>query len=627
VATKPKKDSRAQGELVPGPEDAPEQALVELAEPNPDPDPNDLTEETLLPVWKMVRLSRRELTLIDHPAFQRLFEVYQLGQTNLVYRGATHMRGEHAIGTVFAAMEIVNAVHRNRARREPNADDRWATAPELNQTEVAFIRLGALMHDIGHLPAGHTLEDELGLLAHHDGDERIELVLGMKDWHGGKTRSLAELIDELYAADAVLAAQRDEQDKPLSASQLLVRLISADHHGAQGTEGIAFRLGVCRDVIGNTICADLIDYLHRDWLHIGKPRNFDPRLLDYMQILTRTRQGKREDRLVIHLGKRRRPRPDAVTAILDLLESRYQLSEIALYHRVKLAAAAMLERAIAEYRDTFPAVDQRDALEALIPDLLQCSDIEVLGLLARKLSERQNASNSKRVKAAIDLTKRLRIRRLHRDLQILYADELGPPERSQLLAERYCGDPEKSGEDARETVRQAAENRLISVRSLEEDFQLPTGSIVMYCPPLQMNTKIAKVGIFRNGTVDSLDSLDSHGGISGGHLAAQKDRFRRLWRILFAIDPEVHDELEKADLLSVMRDAIEKVTLWTASDLEDEPDDAIRGIAETLVARPSSPYYECPIIKPALNREQEDVELPGGGRPIRSFIGQKTKKS
>src|SRR4051812_37455810 len=63
-------------------------------------DPNSLLEETLLPVQGMVRLSEREMEIVDHPAFQRLFEIFQLGQTQLVYRGATHTRGQHAVGCV-----------------------------------------------------------------------------------------------------------------------------------------------------------------------------------------------------------------------------------------------------------------------------------------------------------------------------------------------------------------------------------------------------------------------------------------------------------------------------------------------------------------------------------------------
>ena len=49
------------------------------------------------------------------------------------------------------------------------------------------------------------LEDELGLLFHHDDDERIEMVLDKTTWHGRTYCPLRELIDEVYAADAVAA--------------------------------------------------------------------------------------------------------------------------------------------------------------------------------------------------------------------------------------------------------------------------------------------------------------------------------------------------------------------------------------------------------------------------------------
>lgn len=594
-------------------------------------DPNDPVKETLLPINGMVRLTPRELEIIDHPAFQRLFEIFQLGQTNLVYRGATHMRGEHAIGCIDAAMLMVDAIHRNRARGEVVLTERWQRAGALSPQEIAFVRLGALLHDIGHLPAGHTLEDELGLLPKHDADERVNLLLDRTDWHGRDYRSMRSLIDDRYRQDAVLAAQRND-DGVLSASELLVRLISSDHANARPTPGTSFRVGVCRDIIGNTICADLIDYLHRDWLHIGKPREFDPRLLEYMQILSRRRQEDQEDRLVIHLGGKSRPRPDAVTAILDLLESRYQLAEIALFHRVKLAATGMLERVIAEYRDTFPGEDaQRSALESLIPDLLECSDVEVLKLLEDKLVERLEgdftADKSARIGAAIDLARRLRVRDLHRDLHVVYWDDLPSPERAKQIAELYSGDPELTGEEARQDVRRAAESRLHAVRALEYELDLDPCSIVMYCPSLQMNSKIAEVGIFSRGRVDSLAKLDEDGRISGGHLRAQQERFRRLWRISFAIDQKTYTNLDSTDLLTSLRNLIDRGTLWVPDDLDDDPDDGVRDIAETIVRREGSPWHEHEIVAPGANRQQESLEHPGGAPSARSFISPKPKSS
>jgi len=193
VARKQQQDSDdvpAQEELVPKSNSTESsEVLVEIAKD--DDDPNERLGETLLPVSGMVRLTPRELEVISHPAFQRLFEIHQLGQTHLVYRGATHMRGEHAIGTVEAAMLFVDAIYRNRARGTKEASSRWSEAPELSMEEVAFVRLGALLHDIGHLPAGHTLEDELGLLPPHPGAERIELILDQEEWHGRRYEPFA----------------------------------------------------------------------------------------------------------------------------------------------------------------------------------------------------------------------------------------------------------------------------------------------------------------------------------------------------------------------------------------------------------------------------------------------------
>ena len=144
---------------------------------------------------------------------------------------------------------------------------------------------------------------------------------------------------------------------------------------------------------------------------------------------------------MINLRGTPRPRPDAITAILDLLEARYQLAEIALFHRVKNSASGMLERAIAEYRDTFPIAEQADALAALTPRLLECSDLEMLALFERELALRRNRRNAPRVDGAIDLLRRLRVRQLHRDLEILYEDDVGGPEAVRVIVERFSEKP------------------------------------------------------------------------------------------------------------------------------------------------------------------------------------------
>lgn len=118
----------------------------------------------------------------------------------------------------------------------------------------------------------------------------------------------------------------------------------------------AFRLDICGDIVGNTICADLLDYIYRDWYHVGKPKHVDDRIFQYMSIRTRVSgfttdeegcpRPTAEDRFVINIGSRPNLRTDGVTAIISLLESRYELAEAVLFHRTKMTATAMLERAL-----------------------------------------------------------------------------------------------------------------------------------------------------------------------------------------------------------------------------------------------------------------------------------------
>jgi len=185
----------------PAPEFVPGSVLVEPAAPSSN-QLNELNKETLLPVTGMVRLSRRELRVIDHPAFQRLFEIYQLGLAYLVYRGATHMRGEHAIGTLEEATKLAEASRRNAGSADVTPGNDWQPAEPLSNVELSFVRLAALLHDVGHISAGHTLEDELGLLSHHDADARIEMVLDKTTWHERPYRPLLDSVTRAVSCGA-----------------------------------------------------------------------------------------------------------------------------------------------------------------------------------------------------------------------------------------------------------------------------------------------------------------------------------------------------------------------------------------------------------------------------------------
>src|SRR6476620_7891190 len=107
------------------------------------------------PLWNNIRVDPLALRLIDTPAFQRLRYVRQLGLAYLVYPGAIHSRFEHALGTFNLARHAL-AMLEERGFLQGLPDD-----------ECLVVRCAALLHDIGHYPYSHALE-EIGALHHEE---------------------------------------------------------------------------------------------------------------------------------------------------------------------------------------------------------------------------------------------------------------------------------------------------------------------------------------------------------------------------------------------------------------------------------------------------------------------------
>src|SRR5687768_4189659 len=107
------------------------------------------------PLWNNIRVDPLALKLIDTAAFQRLRYVRQLGVAFLVYPGASHSRFEHALGTYHLARQALLLL-------EERGDLR-----DLPETDRMDVRMAALLHDIGHYPFSHALE-EIGALNHEE---------------------------------------------------------------------------------------------------------------------------------------------------------------------------------------------------------------------------------------------------------------------------------------------------------------------------------------------------------------------------------------------------------------------------------------------------------------------------
>src|SRR5919106_4199198 len=107
------------------------------------------------PLWNNILVDEVALRLIDTSAFQRLRYVRQLGLAHLVYPGATHTRFQHAVGAYHLSRRTISLLAERGELGSVGAD------------ECAVVRAAALLHDIGHYPFSHALE-EIGALDHEE---------------------------------------------------------------------------------------------------------------------------------------------------------------------------------------------------------------------------------------------------------------------------------------------------------------------------------------------------------------------------------------------------------------------------------------------------------------------------
>jgi HD superfamily phosphohydrolase len=118
------------------------------------------------PIHTFIRVSSDERRVIDSRPFQRLRDIHQLALTYMVYPGATHRRFEHCLGVMDLAGRVFDVIVRHAHRRDEVR--RFFPPDEKLQYWRTVVRMGALCHDLGHMPFSHGAEELLPKGYHHE---------------------------------------------------------------------------------------------------------------------------------------------------------------------------------------------------------------------------------------------------------------------------------------------------------------------------------------------------------------------------------------------------------------------------------------------------------------------------
>ncbi len=417
------------------------------------------------PVHGDLYLTADEMRILDTRQMQRLRGIRQLGTAHLVYPGAQHTRFEHSLGTLHLTQKLIDAINHNR-----DLDPQSRVG--VGEDEARLLRAAALVHDITHMPFGHSIEDQSGILERHDSAARYARILRPDTEVGEVLQDLGILREVL----AVLLPESDERSRTVPC--------------------------FWRELISDTICADILDYLKRDALFTGLNLLYDERVLRYFMV------DRKSGHLFVDLEKRGLLREDMLSEIVRVLEARYFFSERVYYHHTKIAAGAMLARLV-----------EGSLLQGGLPAerLYDQTDDSLLQLL-----ERHPPSDPRSAGRHLDLIDRFRTRRLLKRACV-FPRYVNIDVQDRLL-ERFF---------ARERWRERAElEKSVEDRLRAGGVEPPV--VVLYCPSQKMQLKEAATHVRFPGEQDVHPLL--HYGDRIPRLRDLEQRYRDLWKLYVLTD-------------------------------------------------------------------------------------------
>jgi uncharacterized protein len=260
------------------------------------------------------------LQIISHPFYQRLRNIHQMAFAHLVYPGAMHSRLHHSLGAYHLMCIAINELK--------------SKGTDISPEEELAAKIAILLHDIGHGPYSHALENELIKDVHH---ETISLLImhALNDEFGGQLTMAIDIFTNKYT------------------KQFLYQLVSGQ------------------------LDVDRMDYLTRDSFFTGVAEG----VIGYDRILKM---------LVVH-GGNLMIEEKAIYSIEKFLVSRRLMYWQVYLHKTVLCAEQTLQRVIRRAREIGaaaptkalaiflnPAKEEQKPIEQLLPQFCMLDDYDVM---------------------------------------------------------------------------------------------------------------------------------------------------------------------------------------------------------------------------------------------------------
>jgi len=315
------------------------------------------------PVWGYIYLPDPLLALIDTAEFQRLRNISQLGFVHLVYPGARHSRFEHSLGVYHLAKQFLVRL----LKSDPPLC--------LEDEDIRVFLAATLLHDIGHYPFSHTLEELTTFFVSHE--DRARAII--EDPSGDINRILREAleVDPIRVANVI---DYEANDRQVPERDLLLA-----------------------NILSGTLDPDKIDYLLRDSLFCGVPFGES---VNRDRLISAIKYDPQRQRLAVT--------NKGISAVEALVFTNYLMYRNVYWHHTVRAATAMFKRSVQDAL-VHPDCNLR------IDDFSGITEGELIELLRREQERLGLEGSTRLLDGVVD-------RKLHKLASFIY-----PGERKQGL--------------------------------------------------------------------------------------------------------------------------------------------------------------------------------------------------
>jgi HD superfamily phosphohydrolase len=266
------------------------------------------------PVHGSIPIHDSEIQILEHPFFQRLRNIKQLGFSEYVFPGATHTRYLHSIGVMNIATLVFNSLFQDQA------------SPDVRRLKES-LRLGCLLHDIGHAPLSHSTESVMPMVS----------ALKLPKQFQGKERqashedyTIKSITDSSFTESFRGVTQEFGVD-PIAVAELV---IGETRHPEYFTiKGINY-FPLLHQLVSSEMDCDRMDYLLRDSYFCGVSYGkFDlDWIIDNMKICVE------KDQAFLGISER------AISTFDDFLLSRFHMFMMVYFHYRAVCLEQMLLR-------------------------------------------------------------------------------------------------------------------------------------------------------------------------------------------------------------------------------------------------------------------------------------------